>query len=74
MNGDAEAQFDQADIILSEALQAFMKAGISQEVYGMALLEVGVLALVRLGEEEARIGELVADFIGRAKQGGFPQV
>lgn len=72
-DGEADAQFEQADIILADALQSFMNAGVSQEVYGMALLEVGILALVRLGEEEARIRELVEDFIDRARQGGFPQ-
>lgn len=65
----AEAQFDKADEILSRALQEFMSAGVSQEVYGMALLEIGVLAMVRLDESEDRIQELVSEFSVRARQG-----
>lgn len=68
-NDDADAQFDKADMVLSDTLQQFMAAGVSQEVYGMALLEIGVLALVKLGEDDQRILELVQDFIGRAKTG-----
>ncbi len=65
-----DEQFDKADEILSRALQEFMSSGVSQEVYGMALLEIGVLALVRLDESDARIQELVADFAARARRGG----
>ncbi|MAO56576.1 MAG: hypothetical protein CMM61_12875 [Rhodospirillaceae bacterium] len=64
-----DEQFEKADIILSNALQEFMSAGVSQEVYGMAMLEIGILALVRLDESDDRIAELVADFIARARQG-----
>ncbi|MEK9671205.1 MAG: hypothetical protein VW268_01710 [Rhodospirillaceae bacterium] len=64
-----EAQFDKADEILARALQEFMQAGVSQEVYGMALLEIGVLALVRLDEPDADIQDLVRDFAARARQG-----
>lgn len=65
-----DEQFDKADMILSKALEEFIAAGVSQEVYGMALLEIGVLALVRLNESEERIAGLVTDFIARARQGG----
>ncbi|HAD88287.1 MAG TPA: hypothetical protein DCG48_13075 [Rhodospirillaceae bacterium] len=64
-----DEQFEKADIILSNALQEFMSGGVSQEVYGMAMLEIGILALVRLDESDDRIAELVADFIARARQG-----
>ena len=56
-----DEQFEKADIILSNALQEFMSGGVSQEVYGMAMLEIGILALVRLDESDDRIAELVAD-------------
>ena len=72
MPSDSDAQFDKADMILSNALQEFISAGVSQEVYGMALLEIGVLALVRLDESEERIAGLVGDFIARARQGMPP--
>jgi|GEM_PF-583452 len=70
MPSDSDAQFDKADMILSNALQEFISAGVSQEVYGMAMLEIGILALVKLDESEERIAALVADFIARARQGG----
>ena len=69
MPSDSDAQFDKADMILSNALQEFISAGVSQEVYGMAMLEIGILALVKLDESEERIAALVADFIARARQG-----
>jgi hypothetical protein len=69
MADDSDVQFDKADMILSNALQEFMSAGVSQEVYGMAMLEIGVLALVRLDESDERIAGLVKDFIARARQG-----
>ncbi|PIW25808.1 MAG: hypothetical protein COW30_18215 [Rhodospirillales bacterium CG15_BIG_FIL_POST_REV_8_21_14_020_66_15] len=72
MPSDSDDQFDKADMILSDALQEFIKAGVSQEVYGMALLEIGVLAMVRLDESEDRIVGLVRDFIARAHQGMPP--
>lgn len=72
MANDSDEQFDKADMILSNALQEFMSAGVSQEVYGMALLEIGVLALVRLDETDDRIQSLVSDFIGRARDGMLP--
>lgn len=68
MPSDSDAQFDKADMILSNALQEFISAGVSQEVYGMALLEIGVLALVRLDESEERIAALVSDFVARARE------
>lgn len=70
MPSDSDAQFDKADMILSNALQEFISAGVSQEVYGMAMLEIGILALVKLDESEERIAALVADFIARARQSG----
>lgn len=72
MPSDSDEQFDKADMILSNALQEFISAGVSQEVYGMAMLEIGVLALVKLDESEERIAALVTDFIARARQ-GMPQ-
>ena len=69
MPSDDDVQFDKADMILSNALQEFMSAGVSQEVYGMALLEIGVLALVRLDESEERIQQLVSEFAARAREG-----
>lgn len=69
---DSDEQFDKADMILSNALQEFISAGVSQEVYGMAMLEIGILALVRLDESEDRIAALVSDFIARARQSTGP--
>ena len=74
MPNDSDEQFDKADMILSNALQEFISAGVSQEVYGMALLEIGVLALVRLDESEERISELASDFAARAREGMAPGI
>lgn len=74
MPNDSDEQFDKADMILSNALQEFISAGVSQEVYGMALLEIGVLALVRLDESEERISALVSDFAARAREGMAPGI
>ena len=71
---ESDEQFDKADMILSKALEEFIAAGVSQEVYGMALPEIGVLALVRLDESEERIAALVTDFIARARQGAVAPV
>lgn len=67
---DAEAQFDKADEILAEALQQLMAEGVPQEVFGMALFELGVLALVRLGETDAKLAELMTSYAARARETG----
>jgi len=67
MSEELEAEFQQADIILSEALSGFQEAGVSQYVYGMALLEIGVAALVKLEETDEAILSVSQDFIDKAK-------
>ena len=62
-----EKEFDKADQILSEALQRFQAAKVSQYVWGMALVEVGVSALVKLDEDEKTLLETVKRFIEREK-------
>jgi len=67
MNQDMDADFDKADIILSAALEQFQEQGVNQYVWGMALVEVGVLALVKLGEDDESIVESVRQFIEKSK-------
>ena len=67
MSEELEAEFQQADIILSDALSGFQDAGVSQYVYGMALLEIGVAALVKLEETDQAILGVTEDFIDKAK-------
>jgi len=59
MGEDLDKEFDRADLILSEALQRFQAEGVSQYVYAMALLEIGVVALAKLDEAEDDIIEMV---------------
>jgi len=70
MSEDLDREFDRADLILSEALQRFQSDGVSQYVYAMALLEIGVVALAKLDESEGDIVETVrrlyAKSIGQA--------
>lgn len=67
MSEELETEFQQADIVLSDALNAFQETGVSQYVYGMALLEIGVAALVKLEETDQSILSVTQDFIDKAK-------
>jgi len=67
MSEELEAESQQADIVLSDALNAFQETGVSQYVYGMALLEIGVAALVKLEETDQSILSVTQDFIDKAK-------
>lgn len=67
MSDDIEREFQSADIILADALNAFQEQGVSQYVYAMALLEIGVAALVKLEEDDTEIQTQVQQFIEKAK-------
>ncbi|NQW00572.1 MAG: hypothetical protein HQ483_12790 [Rhodospirillales bacterium] len=67
MNDDMNADFDKADVILATALEQFQAEGVNQYVYGMAMVEIGLLALVKLGEEEDQLLETVRQFIDKAQ-------
>jgi len=67
MSGDMDADFDKADVILSSALEQFQGQGVNQYVWGMALVEVGVLALVKLDEDDDSILESVRQFIEKSR-------
>ncbi len=60
-------EFEKADIILSDALVAFQKQGVSQYVFGMALMEIGVAALVKLDEPDAAIIDAVKELMAKAR-------
>ena len=47
--------FDKADIILADALQQFQNADVNPYIYGTALLEIGVAAMIKVGELESDI-------------------
>ncbi len=63
MAENLDGDFEKADVILSEALERFQAEGVNQYVYGMALLEIGLLALVRLDEDEEAIEQTVKDLL-----------
>lgn len=67
MNDDMNADFEKADVILATALEQFQAQGVNQYVYGMAMVEIGLLALVKLGEEEDQLVETVRQFIEKAQ-------
>ena len=67
MSENLDAEFENADIVLADALVAFQEKGVSQYVYGMALLEIGVAALVKLEEADDAILDVVREFIEKAR-------
>jgi len=71
MTEQLEQEFEKADLVLSDALVAFQDQGVSQYVYGMALLEIGIAALVKLEETDDTILQVSREFIEKAK--GFQE-
>jgi hypothetical protein len=67
MSGEMEADFEKADVILSSALEQFQGQGVNQYVWGMALIEVGVLALTKLDEDDDSIIDSVRQFIEKSR-------
>mgnify|MGYP000497083925 FL=1 len=75
MSEELDVEFEKADIVLSDALAAFQDQGVSQYVYGMALLEIGIAALVKLEESDDTILDVSKGFIEKArgfKDSAFP--
>jgi hypothetical protein len=75
MSEELDVEFEKADIVLSDALAAFQDQGVSQYVYGMALLEIGIAALVKLEESDDAILDVSKGFIEKArgfKDSAFP--
>ena len=54
---NTNADFEKADVILAETLERFINEGVSPFVYGMALMEIGIAALAKVGEDEASVTE-----------------
>jgi hypothetical protein len=69
MSNEMDADFEKSDIILSEALEQFQGQGVNQYVWGMAMVEIGVLALVKLEEDDDSILESVRQFIQKSRAG-----
>jgi len=67
MSDKINQDFEKSDIILANTLEQFQTQGVSQYVYGMALVEIGLLALVKLGEEEESLVETVRQFIDKSQ-------
>ena len=63
MTDKLEQEFDKADQILSEAIKQFQAAKVSQHVWGMALVEVGGSAIIKLEENENALLESINQFI-----------
>lgn len=69
MSQSPDVDFEKTDIILSQALEEFQSQGVNQYVYGMALIEIGVMALCKLEEGEDAILETVQEFINKSSGG-----
>jgi hypothetical protein len=67
MNDETNQDFEKSDIILANTLQQFQAQGVNQYVYGMALVEIGLLALVKLGEDEESLVKTVRQFIYKSQ-------
>ena len=67
MSENLELEFDKADKILSTALEKFQEEKVSQYVWAIALVEVGITALVKLDKNDDNIVESVKQFIRKAK-------
>ena len=67
MSDEINQDFEKSDIILAKTLEQFQAQGVNQYVYGMALVEIGLLALVKLGEEEETLVETVRQFIDKSQ-------
>ena len=67
MSDELEQEFQKADVVLSDALVQFQDEGVSQYVYGMALLEIGIAALVKLEEPDEQIIDVARAFIEKAR-------
>ncbi len=63
------ADFDRADAILAEALQQFQSENVNPYVYGMALLEIGVAAMIKVEEDEASILDSVRQLDAKIRPG-----
>ncbi|MEK9722861.1 MAG: hypothetical protein VW405_05170 [Rhodospirillaceae bacterium] len=63
------ADFDKADAILAEALQRFQAEAVNPYVYGMALLEIGVAAMIKVGEPESGIVDTVRQLDAKIRPG-----
>ena len=67
MSDEINQDFEKSDIILANTLEQFQAQGVNQYVYGMALVEIGLLALVKLGEEEESLLKTVRQFIDKSQ-------
>ena len=67
MSDEINADFEKTDVILAAALEKFQAQGVNQYVYGMAMVEIGLLALVKLDEDEEQLLETVRQFIKKSQ-------
>lgn len=67
MSDELNADFEKTDVILAAALEQFQAQGVNQYVYGMAMVEIGLLALVKLDEDEEQLLETVRQFIKKSQ-------
>lgn len=61
--------FDKADMILADALRRFQAANVNPYVYGTALIEIGVAAMIKVGEAEGDILDAVRKLDAKIRPG-----
>ena len=59
----------QSRCVLAEALQQFQESNVNPYVYGMALLEIGVAGMVKVGEVENDILDAVRKLDAKIRPG-----
>ena len=62
---ETDEEFQKVDQILAGALEQFNENGVSPYVYGMALMEIGIADLAKVGEDEATIVEQARQITSR---------
>jgi len=67
MSNEVNEDFEKSDIILANALEEFQAQGVNQYVYGMALVEIGLLALVKLAKKKTNWSKQFANSLKNHK-------
>lgn len=65
LSEEVKEQFRKLEVVLRETAEKFRTQGIHPRVYAASMLEVGILALIHIGADDAKIREVVETLISR---------
>jgi len=65
LSEEVKEQFKKLEVVLRETAEKFRTQGIHPRVYAASMLEVGILALIHIGADDAKIREVVETLIAR---------